>query len=333
MTISEKHLITFISKSGIILGGLSTIVYAILGVWLDSVCGAITTVFFSIVLYMVLNKYISYSKASILSIVFTMFMVINGFVTAISIADGLIYIVIPTIIVTLLRPDNEHIKWLIPYYGVFLILNFIEIPNNQISMSVFIQLFGVHMILFLGIGYFKRQERKMAEELILLNKQLQEDATIDTLTGAYNRRTFNTVLDKAISTKITKSKDTVLVMIDIDHFKLINDNYGHQKGDEVLQRLVTHLKSKVRSTDVVIRYGGEEFIIFFDNIDYDKALYIMEEIRKSVEDFVFIEDKKITISIGISKLEVEDTSAMILSRADKALYKSKETGRNKISEG
>jgi len=330
MTQSEKRLITFISWSGIVVGCISMLGYTIVGYWLDSLYGAVAMAFFAFILYLIKNKRISYNSASLLFSAFGVVIVTVGFITSVSVEDGLIYMVIPTIIIALLRPPFEAVAWLLPYYAVFFLLNILNIPNHSISINVFMQLFAIHMVLFLIISYFRKQERALSMQLLLLNEQLQEEVTIDALTGAYNRRAFHTILDRAVATYSIDHQEFVLALIDIDHFKRVNDRYGHQKGDEVLRKLVNHFKSKIRHSDTVIRYGGEEFIVCFTHIDMKKAVSIMEGMCRSVESLKLLENEKLTISAGISKLEASDTSASILSRADAALYEAKESGRNRV---
>ena len=333
MTIAEKHLITFISKSGIVLGVITFFIYIILGEYLDSFYGGVTLIFFSTILYMVKKKHIRYNTASILFSIFSIVIVTIGYVTALSIEEGLIYIVIPTIIITLLRKPKEAIRWLLPYYIIFLIINLMEIPNYNISITVFIQLFTIHTILFLSISYFTTQERRLSNKLVMMNKKLQKEATTDALTGAYNRRTFGSILNKAIMNCSKSDRDFVLGIIDIDFFKNINDKHGHLMGDNVLRELVNHLKTKIRKTDTIIRYGGEEFIVCLNCIEESMAMEIMEEIRMSIENMNFIKGEKMTVSIGVSRLVKGDTMTSVLLRADKALYRAKTEGRNRIIKG
>ena len=118
--------------------------------------------------------------------------------------------------------------------------------------------------------------------------------------------------------------------MDIDHFKKVNDTYGHQVGDEVLAQLARILNSHARQDDVVARYGGEEFVIILPETDVDTSRTIAEQIRQVVEQAVW-QTGKVTISIGIATVTEEDTDATILKKADQALYVSKENGRNRVS--
>jgi diguanylate cyclase (GGDEF)-like protein len=301
-----------------------------LGYWIDGAYGAISVVVFSFVLYLISIKRISYNAASIFFSAFGITIVTLGYITSISVEDGLIYMIIPTIIIALLRPFREAVVWLVFYYSMFLMLNIMDIPNHPISVNVFVQLFSIHMVLFVIIGYFRRQENIMAKQLQSLNTQLQEEMKIDDLTGAYNRRGFTSLLDQALAKYSQEDQKFVLAIIDLDHFKRVNDNYGHQKGDEVLKALGHHFKSMISDTDTLIRYGGEEFIICFPQTELKKALKTMENIRRSVEELDLFEDDHMTISVGMTRIENEDTPTLLLSRADSALYEAKSSGRNKI---
>lgn len=332
MTRSERRLITFISWSGTIVALISTVAYMLTGYWFDSFYGAIAVIFFSMILYLTSRSYISYDKASLFFSAFGIVIVTLGYITSISVEDGLIYMVIPTIIISLLRPTHEAILWLIPYYSVFLIINILQIPNYPITVSLFVQLFSIHMLLFIIISYFRNQERILTKRLLLLNKRLKEEASLDALTGAYNRRTLGTVLDNAIASYALEKQNFVLAIIDLDHFKKVNDNYGHQKGDEVLKALVSHFKSKIRKTDTLIRYGGEEFIICFNDMHLDDALSTMESIRLSVSELSLLPNNVLTISVGLTGLKAKESADILLSRADAALYEAKAEGRNLVKQ-
>ena len=186
------------------------------------------------------------------------------------------------------------------------------------------------MILYLIISYFRDQERAHFKYLHELNENLQEEVTLDVLTGAHNRRAFKSIIEQAISTHSSNEQPCVLAIIDIDHFKRINDNYGHLKGDMVLKALGAHIKSKIRQGDTLIRYGGEEFVICFEHMELQKAVEIMETIRQSIEDLILVKGETITISAGLSVLQEGDSPFTLLSRADVALYEAKDAGRNQV---
>jgi diguanylate cyclase (GGDEF)-like protein len=163
------------------------------------------------------------------------------------------------------------------------------------------------------------------------NKALVDMAMTDGLTGLFNRRGFLIVAQGLFSLAERRKENLAVFMIDIDHFKKINDKYGHPRGDTVLKDLAKSLKGTVRKSDVMCRYGGEEFVILFPNIHTSAVPVMAEKIRKEVEesrpDGIFT-----TISIGVTQGLVKNSSdndfLSWVSKADKCLYKAKANGRN-----
>jgi diguanylate cyclase (GGDEF)-like protein len=169
--------------------------------------------------------------------------------------------------------------------------------------------------------------------LILEKIQLNKISTVDSLTGVYLRDyVINQIVDEVKSDQSKTGKFSI-IMADIDKFKELNDNYGHRKGDEVLKEIGSVFMSSLRETDVVGRYGGEEFILFLPNSGEDEAFMISERIRKEIERLEFIGlDRNVTVSFGISSFPNHGTSKdELIEHADKALYFSKSNGRNKTS--
>jgi len=159
---------------------------------------------------------------------------------------------------------------------------------------------------------------------------LREQVRTDSLTGLFTRDYGFTVLKKCMSGN-RGSKDICLILADIDHFKRVNDTYGHFAGDEVLRQLAKLLNSAVRDLDVVCRFGGEEFMIVLCRATADIALKVAERIRQSVSENIVQYDGKdiqITISQGIAITELGKDAKQFFSAADKALYRAKQQGRN-----
>lgn len=159
-------------------------------------------------------------------------------------------------------------------------------------------------------------------------------ANLDELTGLYNRKYFNDVLSREFSSCRRSNEPLSLMMFDIDHFKKINDTYGHLGGDLVLKNIGIILHKNLRLENVACRYGGEEFGVILRGVRGSGAAPIAERVRKAVESEVFtFKDQviKVTISIGIATLEGTnfDTSEDLIHRADEHLYEAKETGRNR----
>lgn len=158
-------------------------------------------------------------------------------------------------------------------------------------------------------------------------------ASTDALTGCGNRVSMDSTIAREI--KLATRNDTPLsiIMLDLDHFKAVNDMYGHQCGDYVLKNIVKETQNKLRETDLVFRYGGEEFLILLHRTDKDGAAIVAEQVRKCIEQLVLDFDKQylnVTLSLGITSLTKDDTSESMIKRADEALYIAKNSGRNCI---
>ena len=165
-----------------------------------------------------------------------------------------------------------------------------------------------------------------------LLKHTQKLIIIDSLTGLYNRRYFDLYLEKTIPLSLRIDSPLTLMMIDIDHFKKINDNYGHLCGDEALKHISEIIKRNVRNSDAYVRFGGEEFAIILPNTHLDEGQILAERIRKAVEqaDFTYHnENIHISISMGVSLYDGENVEDFI-EKTDKALYSAKENGRNQV---
>ena len=163
-----------------------------------------------------------------------------------------------------------------------------------------------------------------------VEKALEEIAITDPLTLLYNRRKFTELLSYEIERERRYKSGLFLIMCDIDHFKAINDNYGHGVGDEVLKTFSNIIKNSIRMSDSVARWGGEEFIVLVTNTEVDRAILIAEKLRKLVEDTKFKKVEKVTASFGVAWYEGGDTQETLIGRADKALYKAKSSGRNSV---
>ncbi len=170
----------------------------------------------------------------------------------------------------------------------------------------------------------------------IFQKQMYESALRDGLTKAFNKKYFTDRLESEFTFSTRHVTPLALVLFDIDHFKKVNDTYGHQAGDHVLSEISTLLTAALRAEDVFARYGGEEFAVICRGSDATQAMVVGERMRKAVEAFKFLYDGAnipVTISVGVSVLpdpDVKDANELI-SRADQALYKSKHGGRNRVT--
>ena len=168
-------------------------------------------------------------------------------------------------------------------------------------------------------------ERAYHEEIYRLT-------TVDGLTQIFNKRYFMESLEREIARSSRYRREMTLVMFDIDHFKQINDTYGHLAGDQVLKSLASTIKAKIRREDLFARYGGEEFAIVLPEIDGYNAQQFAEKIRRIVEitDFFFEGTKiPVTISMGVAVLDAETADAgALIKKSDERLYEAKKAGRN-----
>lgn len=177
---------------------------------------------------------------------------------------------------------------------------------------------------------YERQLSKYNEELKLKNAELKRMAATDILTGAYNRRKFEEDLDSIINKEERHDIKFSLIFFDIDHFKTINDLFGHKAGDLVLQRISKLVQENIRTTDRLFRWGGEEFIIILYGSSLKNARDVAGKIRDIIQNEDFGIEKKITISLGVSEYIANENTDQIVSRIDKVLYQAKIQGRNRV---
>ncbi|ACM19453.1 response receiver-modulated diguanylate cyclase [Geotalea daltonii FRC-32] len=174
----------------------------------------------------------------------------------------------------------------------------------------------------------------LQDELKRSNELLKQLSNTDPLTHLYNRRYLMEALDREYQRAARKESSLSLIIIDIDHFKKVNDNYGHQQGDVVLAAVAALLKKMVRSYDVAARYGGEEFVVLLSETALSQAMLFAERFRCAVQEIVFtgkMNGLTITVSLGVAtfpsaKVDCVDS---LFRQADEALYKAKQGGRNK----
>lgn len=188
----------------------------------------------------------------------------------------------------------------------------------------------ISAVLYIAINFYK------AFNLILENIKLKEEAITDSLTGLYLRRYLQVRLEHEISRFQRFGQKLSLLMIDIDHFKKINDTYGHQKGDEALKMVASALLKNIRKIDIACRFGGEEFAIMLPNTTTEGAKVCAEKIRALIENTLVGGIKKnVTVSIGVASLGPASEKGItspeeLIKAADSALYQAKESGRNKV---
>jgi len=210
--------------------------------------------------------------------------------------------------------DNKTVAYMVSYLDSKKLYTFLQI----------IKYMHISLLLFFIMTYLLLYRLLMDKEAVL------NELKYDNLTNIYNRKYFMKYIQKECSDIKIIDKEFCIVMADIDYFKKVNDTYGHQYGDVVLQEFASILKNSIREMDKVARYGGEEFIIFL-LAKKENSARVVEEIRKKIENYEFGEQNiKLTASFGIAQCTDEDSAQTVIARADGALYKAKEYGRNQI---
>lgn len=160
--------------------------------------------------------------------------------------------------------------------------------------------------------------------------KLKEIAELDPLTKIYNRVRLNELFDIMFMRANKHNLNLSVILFDIDHFKQINDQYGHNMGDKVLMELARLSKGLLRKDDLIARWGGEEFIVLLDETSIEEAANLAKRLKQHIEKYPFGLEKPVTCSFGVTDLSSGDTKIMFLERVDKALYKAKDTGRNRV---
>ncbi len=177
--------------------------------------------------------------------------------------------------------------------------------------------------------------KKLQDELKRSNELLLELSNTDHLTGLFNRRYLMKVLDKEVQRALRKGGDLSLIMLDIDHFKQVNDSFGHLQGDVVLQKLALQLQKELRSYDCASRYGGEEFVAILPDSTLKEAVFVADRVRLAVQGSRFSEplaNLSLTVSLGVASFSPEHSPTVdgFIKLADDALYLAKANGRNRV---
>lgn len=167
----------------------------------------------------------------------------------------------------------------------------------------------------------------------LLYQEALANALTDELTGMGNKRALQANLHREAERAVRHKTPLTAIMLDVDHFKSINDSHGHGCGDNVLQQLAKLIRDNFRKSDLCFRYGGEEFLLLLDDADLNQAKYTAERLRQTIENHLFkYEEANLTVtaSFGCAEFEADEALQDFINRADKALYAAKRTGRNQV---
>ncbi len=230
---------------------------------------------------------------------------------------GLLTLYLSLIILSYLHPEL-----VVPYTDD--LTRLIDIIIAFTSVSIVVSVIGY--VVFTEYSREKEIIQNLMSEVQLKNVILEETSITDSLTKTRSRKFFMETLNQ----KFDMEKKVFVLMLDIDHFKQVNDTYGHLFGDEVLKEIAETLIKSTRNEDIVARYGGEEFSILIDCEQCESVSDIAERIRINVQELSFDNNISVTISIGVTKSQQDDTSYEILKRADDNLYLAKQQGRNKV---
>lgn len=164
-----------------------------------------------------------------------------------------------------------------------------------------------------------------------LFQMLSREAVVDPLTETFNRRHGERVLDTEIARARRHGQPVALVMLDIDHFKAVNDRFGHATGDKILRRVADILRTRMRATDTLCRWGGEEFLIVLANTNLDGAQTFAEDLRSRIAEARYAAGLSITVSLGVAAYAPCEDRDTWIERADQALYAAKTGGRNRVA--
>jgi diguanylate cyclase (GGDEF)-like protein len=221
-----------------------------------------------------------------------------------------------------------QLRYLLPLISVsaiaLIVLGYCLEPDPDFWDGLSNRTFSVVMVVVtaLSLGRLAVSERKLTLR-----------ALTDPLTGVFNRRTFLDLSNKEAARAQRRGSLTSVFMIDIDHFKRINDTYGHPVGDLVIKALAETATKGLRPTDILARYGGEEFVITLPETDADVAHRVAERLRAALERLVVPSEGgevRFTVSIGVATFATGVSIALAMERADHALYRAKEGGRNRV---
>ncbi|TPG80422.1 sensor domain-containing diguanylate cyclase [Pseudomonas arsenicoxydans] len=243
-----------------------------------------------------------------------------------------------TLVSQLPKPHSGSYEYSVQGQGHFLNVRFIPELNwylfvdkredgalSEIRQSLYLNLLICLLVTLIVLALLNRVIKRYQDKI-------QAQATLDTLTELPNRRGFDLLAAQAMHEAQREPKPLTALLLDLDHFKVLNDTYGHLAGDQVLIGFARDLQSCLRHADIVCRWGGEEFIVLLKDTDGETGLKVAEKIRQHVQTQRYAYNDQalqLTVSIGLTTLQPDDTLHTLLSRADHAMYRAKQSGRNR----
>jgi diguanylate cyclase len=294
----------------------------------------------NIVLYIVfrtgLNLKMPDPSLTAVQICIAMFMVMYGMYFA-NVARGsllLVYVII--LLFGIFRLNTRSFLYLSLFafltYGIDIVLLSIYRPRG-VNFNIEYLQWGILTLVLVAFSIIGGYISSLRHNLRISKEIIREMAIRDELTGLYNRRYVLELLDYEKERSSRGGGIFCIAVLDIDYFKNVNDTYGHQTGDAVLQAVATTIKTTMRNTEYCARYGGEEFLIVLTQTDIKGALIGASRVRTNIEKIPFPDigsDFKITVSIGLSEYKIREEIDAVIARADEALYRAKNGGRNRI---
>ena len=237
----------------------------------------------------------------------------------------------------------DGLRYQMVSHGIDIIIG--DQTPHTCSYQLVIAEFNLGEIRFFRRRRFSEEEIRNLENMLcalvhpLRNALMYRDAVrssfIDPLTGVKNRAAMDNALLREVELCRRQSASMSIILMDLDHFKIINDQHGHAAGDTALRTVAQGTENSIRSSDMLFRFGGEEFLILLSYTRTDGALLLAERVRRQIEKLEVAPgmDIKLTVSIGVSSLQENENAKSLFERADKALYRAKQGGRNRVISG
>lgn len=201
---------------------------------------------------------------------------------------------------------------------------------DQMAKVINLVILAVLAAIYALIALFSLRLDAQQQKIVKQNIQLSRLSITDNLTKALNRRGTLGRLQELASLAERHGYHFAIMMLDLDHFKRVNDQYGHATGDQVLKGFTAILRAQIRASDILGRWGGEEFLLVSPHLDQDNAELFAEKLRQAVENALFLNDISLTTSIGVAGFKPGESVTHLIERADQALYSAKEAGRNRV---
>jgi len=253
----------------------------------------------------------------------------------------MILLLVPMTIATAISLKVQGFWGALWSYPTVLLFTF-ALTRRMANVCSVLLLLGISSLVYyyIGLAYTIRFFMTLTLTIILANivlsiigdlhRRLLAQATVDPLTGAFNRRHMERCVGEAIERQRRTTAPSSVLLIDIDHFKRINDQLGHAKGDSVLTAIVSLIRKRARKLDLLFRIGGEEFMLLLPDTREGDAAALGEQLRASIAESALLEDRPVTASIGVSELRPVESLDSWMKRADDAMYAAKNAGRDRV---